>query len=101
MCIGLPLETLQPLTLSYCLCAVQVRGDAGIVAKSEMEILCAEGDMYVARITGKKAALTIKMGPRYSMGDLLPDKEQGWEKAAKGKDYCVWMKVLESVAGSE
>jgi alpha-amylase len=72
---------------------LQARRDAGIVAKSKLEIQCAEGDMYVGRITGTKGSLVLKLGPRYDMGALLPKQEDGWAKAAVGKDFCVWIKV--------
>jgi alpha-amylase len=66
-----------------------VRKRAGIRSDSKLRILCADADMYVAAV-GER--LVIKMGPRYDMGALLPKKEQGWEKAASGKDYAVWVK---------
>jgi alpha-amylase len=75
-----------------CNYSLQARRDAGIVAKSKLEILCAEGDMYVARITGTRGSLVLKLGPRYDMGALLPKQDDGWAKAAVGKDYCVWIK---------
>ncbi|KAF6262946.1 glycoside hydrolase superfamily [Scenedesmus sp. NREL 46B-D3] len=80
---------------------MQVRRDAGIVAKSKLEILCAEGDMYVGRVTGTKGSLMLKLGPRYDMGELVPKEEDGWAKAAKGKDYCVWLKQNDEGAATE
>lgn len=73
-----------------------MRQDAGLFAKSKLEILCAEGDMYVSRTTGKFGTVVLKMGPRYDMGNLCPKKEEGWQKAAVGKDYCVWLKLNEN-----
>ena len=75
---------------------LQVRQDAGLVAKSKLEILCAEGDMYVSRTTGKHGSVMLKMGPRYDMGSLCPKPEDGWQKVSKGKDYCVWLKMHEA-----
>jgi alpha-amylase len=71
---------------------LQARRDAGIIAKSKLEIQCAEGDMYVGCITGTKGSLVLKLGPRYDMGVLLPKQENGWSKTAVGKDFCVWFK---------
>lgn len=51
-----------------------------------MTITCAESDLYVAVIAGR---LTVKLGPRYEMGALLPD-EAHWQIAAHGHDFCVW-----------
>jgi alpha-amylase len=68
---------------------VALRQRAGIQADSKLEILAAEHDMYVARINGN---VTIKMGPRYDMGNLVPRKEDGWAMAASGKDFAVWEK---------
>eukprot|EP00878_Enallax_costatus_P012740 GHUV01013304.1.p1 GENE.GHUV01013304.1~~GHUV01013304.1.p1 ORF type:complete len:368 (+),score=80.23 GHUV01013304.1:345-1448(+) len=75
---------------------IKVRQDAGLVAKSKLEILCAEGDMYVSRTTGKHGSVMLKMGPRYDMGRLCPKSEDGWQKVTKGKDYCVWLKMHEA-----
>jgi len=66
-----------------------LRQRAGIQANSKLEILAAEKDMYVARINGN---VTVKLGPRYDMGNLVPRKEDGWAMAASGKDFAVWEK---------
>lgn len=34
----------------------------------------------------------VKLGPRYDMGSFLPNKEEGWQKAASGKDFAIWEK---------
>jgi len=68
---------------------LDLRRRAGIRADSPVEILAAESDMYVARIAGR---VVLKMGPRYSMGDLLPCPEEGWTKGASGKNWAVWTK---------
>ncbi|EFN58641.1 hypothetical protein CHLNCDRAFT_29945 [Chlorella variabilis] len=69
---------------------VALRKRAGIRADSKLEILCAEGDMYVARCNGN---VTIKMGPRYDMGGLVPKESDGWKMAAKGQDFAIWEKA--------
>jgi len=71
---------------------LQVRQAAGIVGDSQLEILAAVDDMYVARITGQKASVVVKLGPKYDMGNLMPKVEDGWVKTAKGTDWCVWVK---------
>ena len=68
---------------------MHLRQRAGIRADSPLEILAAERDMYVARIG---STVTIKLGPRYDMGNLVPRKEEGWQLAASGKDWAVWEK---------
>ncbi|KAI7843850.1 hypothetical protein COHA_002401 [Chlorella ohadii] len=68
---------------------IAVRQRAGIQADSKLEILAAEKDMYVARINGN---VTLKLGPRYDMGNLVPRKEDGWALAAAGNDFAVWEK---------
>lgn len=72
---------------------VALRKRWGIHADSKLEILAAEKDMYVARITGDAGPVVLKLGPRYDMGSLMPKKEDGWEKAVKGLDFAVWEKV--------
>jgi alpha-amylase len=69
---------------------VAIRKRAGITASSKLEILAAEHDMYVARINDN---VTVKLGPRYDIGDLAPKEEDGWVKAAKGDDWVVWEKT--------
>lgn len=71
---------------------VALRKRAGICADSKLEILAAEKDMYVARVTGTSGALTLKLGPRYDMGGLVPKKEEGWAMVTNGKDYALWEK---------
>lgn len=66
-----------------------LRQRAGIQADSKLEILAAERDMYVARINGN---VTLKLGPRFDMGGLVPRKEDGWALAAAGNDFAVWEK---------
>lgn len=56
--------------------------------------------MYVAKVTGSKGSLVLKLGPRYDMGPLLPKPEEGWAKAAVGKDYCVWIQQGEAEAAA-
>ncbi|KAG2489176.1 hypothetical protein HYH03_012402 [Edaphochlamys debaryana] len=64
-----------------------LRRKAGIRADSSLEILAAEKDLYVARVGG---TLTVKMGPRFEMGSLLPKEADGWRFALSGKDWAVW-----------
>lgn len=67
------------------LVALRKRNDLHM--RSEINICCAEPDMYVANIDDK---VILKMGPRYDMGPHLPDKGKGWHLAASGPDYAVW-----------
>lgn len=62
-----------------------LRKSSGIKATSELKILAAEKDMYVAKIDGK---VMVKLGPRPDMGNLLP--ESGWELYCSGQDWAVW-----------
>lgn len=75
--------------------AAQVRQDMGIGADCKLEILAAEQDMYVSRSTGSKGTAVLKLGPKYDMGSLVPDKTKGWVKAVVGKDWAVWTKMHE------
>lgn len=69
---------------------VAIRKRAGLRADSPLEILAAERDMYVARCGGR---VTLKLGPRYDMGGLVPKAADGWRMAAKGQDWAVWEKA--------
>lgn len=68
---------------------VAIRKRAGLRADSPLEILAAEKDLYVARCGGR---VTLKLGPRYDMGGLVPKASDGWRMAAKGTDFAVWEK---------
>lgn len=57
------------------------------MSDSKIKIFCAESDMYVAEIG---EAITLKLGPRYDMGGLVPKESDGWRVATWGKDFCVW-----------
>jgi len=68
---------------------VALRKRNGIHSQSKLEILCADADMYVARIDNR---ITIKMGPRFDMGNHLPNEKEGWKFALSGKDFAIWEK---------
>ena len=72
---------------------VAVRRRAGLAADCKLEILAAEHDMYVARATGTSGAVTLKLGPRYNMGGLLPKESEGWALVQSGMHYAVWEKA--------
>ena len=36
--------------------------------------------------------VTIKLGPRYDMGDKLPNDHEGWTFALGGEDFGIWEK---------
>ncbi len=36
--------------------------------------------------------VTIKLGPRYDMGDKLPNEHEGWTFALGGDDFGIWEK---------
>ena len=38
-------------------------------------------------------SVTIKMGPRYDMGDLCPKEHDGWKFALGGTDFGIWEKT--------
>eukprot|EP00198_Chlamydomonas_reinhardtii_P004968 XP_001694304.1 alpha-amylase-like protein [Chlamydomonas reinhardtii] len=68
----------------------QLRQRVGLHSESKLEILAAEPDMYVARVAEK---VTVKLGPRCDMGDLLPKEDDGWKFVMSGKDWAVWEKT--------
>lgn len=64
----------------------EIRSRNGIHLGSTLDILKAEGDVYVAMIDDK---LITKLGPRYDVGNLIPTD---FLVVAHGRDYCVWEK---------
>ena len=71
---------------------VRMRKDAGIAADSRVDILVAESDVYVARVRGRHADVTVKLGPRYDFPAEIMPAEGGreWKMCASGKDYAIW-----------
>ena len=71
---------------------VRMRKDAGIAADSRVDILVAESDVYVARVRGRQADVTVKLGPRYDFPAEIMPAEGGreWKMCASGKDYAIW-----------
>lgn len=61
-----------------------IRKRNGITATSSVNILAAEGDLYMAKIDDK---IIVKIGPKLDLGNLLPSNAV---VAADGKDYAVW-----------
>lgn len=77
---------------------VQLRKRNGINSRSKLEILAADHDMYVARIDDR---VVIKMGPKVDMGDLVPNKADGWcSSSVKGNNFAVWEKNVEGSAAA-
>lgn len=64
------------------LSAIRVRN--GINMKSNVNILAADGDLYVAKIDNK---IIVKIGPKMDLGNLIPSN---FRVATSGQDYAVW-----------
>ncbi|KAL2651929.1 hypothetical protein R1flu_020057 [Riccia fluitans] len=67
---------------------ISLRRRNDIVANSKVNIIAAEGDLYLAEIDDH---IMVKLGPRYDLGHLTPNADV-YSVAAFGKDYCVWEK---------
>ena len=63
-----------------------VRSRNGIHAGSKLDILAADGDLYIAKIDDK---VIVKIGSRYDVGNLIPSD---FHPVAHGTNYCVWEK---------
>lgn len=61
-----------------------IRKRNGITATSNVNILAAENDLYMANIGNK---IIVKIGPKLDLGNLLPPNAQ---VATSGQDYAVW-----------
>nr|ABC87289.1 putative alpha-amylase [Ceratopteris richardii] len=68
---------------------IDVRKRNRIRANSEINILAADHDLYVAAINDN---VIMKIGPKFDIGDLAPNLEE-WKVAAVGHEYCVWEKL--------
>lgn len=65
---------------------ISVRNRNGITEKSSVEILAAEGDVYVGKVDEK---VIVKIGGRLDLGNLIPSN---FKVVASGQDYAVWEK---------
>ena len=63
-----------------------MRSRNGIHPGSKLNILAADGDLYVAKIDDK---VIVKIGSRYDVGNLIPSD---FHAVAHGNNYCVWEK---------
>jgi alpha-amylase len=68
---------------------IALRKRNNIHSRSKIAIKKADADMYVAIIDDK---VTVKLGPRYDMGDVAPKQEEGWKRTLKGNDWAIWEK---------
>ncbi|CAH9131875.1 unnamed protein product [Cuscuta epithymum] len=62
------------------------RNRNGINEASNVEILAAEDNMYVAKVDGK---VLVKIGSKLDMGNMIPPN---FKVVASGQDYAVWEK---------
>lgn len=76
---------------------VNIRRRNKIVSDSPVKILAAEADLYVATINDR---VTVKLGPRYDMGNLVPKESEGWKMATWGKQYAIWEKTATDTAAA-
>uniref|UniRef100_A0ACD5Y7X5 Uncharacterized protein n=1 Tax=Avena sativa TaxID=4498 RepID=A0ACD5Y7X5_AVESA len=65
---------------------VSIRTWRGIHKESELRIMEADADLYLAEIDGK---VIVKLGPRFDVEHLIPE---GFEVVAHGDGYAVWEK---------
>lgn len=80
---------------------IEARRRNGVTAESELLILAAEPDLYVAKILsdGGDDALVVKLGPRFEVGaELLPDPER-FRLALSGRDFAVWERTEVGLCG--
>ena len=67
------------------LSAVRTRNEINM--NSNVNILAADGDLYVAEIDNK---IITKVGPKTDLGNLVPSN---FNVTASGQDYTVWERV--------
>jgi hypothetical protein len=70
---------------------MQLRKRTGIVSSSQISILTAKHDQYVADVQGQQGMVRVKLGPKHEMGDKTPKDD--WKQVLKGVDFCVWEKI--------
>ncbi|XP_062082909.1 alpha-amylase-like [Humulus lupulus] len=63
-----------------------IRGRNNINTSSNVKILAAEAELYMAEIDDK---IIMKIGPKLDLGNLLPSN---YQVATSGQDYAVWEK---------
>ncbi|RLM77993.1 alpha-amylase type B isozyme-like [Panicum miliaceum] len=66
---------------------VSIRNRHGIQPDSELRIIEADADLYLAEIDGK---VIVKIGSRFDCGNLIP---AGFQVVAHGDGYAVWEKI--------
>uniref|UniRef100_A0A0E0K5L9 Alpha-amylase n=1 Tax=Oryza punctata TaxID=4537 RepID=A0A0E0K5L9_ORYPU len=66
---------------------VSIRNRQGIHPASELRIMEADSDLYLAEIDGK---VITKIGTRYDVEHLIPE---GFQVVAHGDGYAIWEKI--------
>ncbi|KAG2661789.1 alpha-amylase-like [Panicum virgatum] len=66
---------------------VSIRDRHGIQPDSELRIIEADADLYLAEIDGK---VVVKIGSRFDCEHLIPE---GFQVSAHGDGYAVWEKI--------
>ena len=65
---------------------MSIRDRHGIQPDSELHIIDADADLYLAEIDGK---VIVKIGSMFDCGNLIPT---GFQVVAHGDGYAVWEK---------
>ena len=63
---------------------IKARNSVGVHNMSKVEVMQSTRDCYMAKVTGKKGSLIVKIG------SAQPAAPAGYTIAASGTDYCVW-----------
>ena len=57
----------------------------------QIGLLCgSRGHMTILGDVGAYCRVTLKLGARFEMGDLLPLESDGWKLATCGEGFAVW-----------
>jgi alpha-amylase len=72
---------------------IAMRKELGITAVSEVEVLNAEQNQYLAETTGESGVARIRMGRKKELGKYEMSEGDGWELVLEGLTVRVWKKA--------
>lgn len=68
---------------------IKVRNAVGVTNQSAVTVLRTTSDCYMAKVTGTRGNLVVKIGSAW----VSPDGYADTDIVASGNDYCVWSKT--------
>lgn len=71
---------------------VAMRKRNGVIASSEVTVLLAKEEIYIAETVGNSGTVRVKMGPEEDMEGFDVTEDDAWALVVEGSNFMVWEK---------